>query len=57
MKAVLEKLNEIDFGEIGLKIYSTRKQDYLYSLNSDMSIPLASSAKVAIGFCIAKWVE
>jgi hypothetical protein len=33
------------------------KQTVISSFNNEISVPLASSAKVAIGFCIVKWVE
>ncbi|MBY0121617.1 serine hydrolase [Bacillus sp. S/N-304-OC-R1] len=57
MQKVLEKIREIESGEVGIIIYSVSKQDILGSLNEELSVPLASSAKVAIAFCIAKLVE
>ena len=57
MNKVIEKLKEIESGVIGITIYSSEKQTIVTAFNSDISVPLASAAKVAIGFCIAKWVE
>jgi beta-lactamase class A len=57
MQSVVEKLKEIETGEVGIIVYSQMKQEYVASLNPEMSVPLASAAKVALGFCIAKWVE
>jgi hypothetical protein len=54
---VIEKLEEIDVGEVGITIYSTKEKGQKTSLNSELKIPLASAAKVAIAFCVAKWVE
>lgn len=57
MEKVLEKLKELESGEVGIIIYSQVKQDILLSLNKGLVIPLASAAKVAIAFCVAKLVE
>ena len=57
MEKVLEKLKEIASGELGIIIFSQVKQDIVLSLNKDLTVPLASAAKVAIAFCIAKLVE
>ena len=57
MEKVLEKIEEIKSGEVGIIIYSQVKQDILLSLNADLLLPLASAAKVAIAFCIAKLIE
>lgn len=57
MEKVLEKIKEIESGEVGIIIYSPISQDVLLSLNKGLLIPLASAAKVAIAFCIAKLVE
>lgn len=56
MQKVIEKLKEIETGEVGIIIYSN-EQDIVWSLNKELLVPLASSAKVAIAFCIAKFVE
>ena len=57
MEKVLEKIEEIKSGEVGIIIYSQVKQEILLSLNADLLLPLASAAKVAIAFCIAKLIE
>ncbi|WP_391115949.1 serine hydrolase [Psychrobacillus sp. L3] len=57
MQKVLEKLIEIESGELGIIIYSHLKQDIVLALNKSLSVPLASAAKVAIAFYIAKLVE
>ena len=54
MKKVHEKLKELESGEVGIIIYSQLKHDIVLSLNKGLSVPLASAAKVAIAFCIAK---
>ncbi|KQL33636.1 serine hydrolase [Psychrobacillus sp. FJAT-21963] len=57
MEKVLEKIKELESGEVGIIIYSQVKQEILLSLNKELLLPLASAAKVAIAFCIAKLVE
>lgn len=57
MKQVLDKIKELESGDVGIIIYSHSKQDILLSLNKGLLVPLASAAKVAIAFCIAKLVE
>ncbi|QED46471.1 serine hydrolase [Cytobacillus dafuensis] len=57
MQKVLGKLKEIESGELGIIIYSPLKRDIVCSLNNELSVPLASAAKVVIAFCIAKFVE
>lgn len=57
MQKVIEKLKEIESTDIGLSIYSSIEQRIVASFNSDLTVPLASAAKVAIGFCIVKCVE
>ncbi|MEH7380964.1 serine hydrolase [Bacillus sp. JJ1533] len=57
MLNILEKLNEIESGEVGMIIYSQVKQDIVFSHNERLVVPLASSAKVAIAFCVTKIVE
>ncbi|SES07033.1 serine hydrolase [Psychrobacillus sp. OK032] len=57
MENVLEKIKELESGEVGIIIYSQVKQDILLSLNKGLLVPLASAAKVAIAFCIARLVE
>jgi len=57
MQKVIEKLKEIESNDVGLIIYSSMEQKVVASLSCEITVPLASAAKVAIGFCIAKWVE
>ncbi|MCH1626449.1 serine hydrolase [Ferdinandcohnia quinoae] len=57
MEKVIEKVKEIDIGDLGIIIYSQKQQRIISSLNSNLVVPLASAAKVAIGYCIAKWIE
>lgn len=57
MESVIEKLKEIKTGEVGISIYSELTREMICSWNSERIVPLASAAKVGIGFCIAKWVE
>lgn len=57
MNQVLNKLNEIQQGLIGIKVYCTKSNDFLNSINPEMTIPLASAAKIAIGYCVAVRVE
>ncbi|MBD3843041.1 MAG: serine hydrolase [Campylobacterales bacterium] len=57
MNKVIDKLKEIDTGEVGIEIYTSKGQRKNISFNSELIVPLASAAKVAIGFCVAKWVD
>jgi Beta-lactamase enzyme family len=54
---IIDKLKEIDTGQAGILIYSTKDQKMKTSWNAELPVPLASAAKVAIGFCMAKWAE
>ncbi|MFD1737818.1 serine hydrolase [Bacillus salitolerans] len=57
MKNVIGKLSEIKNGEVGMIIFSDLKQEIIMSVNEELTVPLASAAKVAIAFCVAKIVE
>ncbi|MCM3617651.1 class A beta-lactamase-related serine hydrolase [Sutcliffiella horikoshii] len=57
MNKVIDKLIEIDIGEIGIILFSSKERRYDIALNSELTVPLASAAKVAIAFCVAKWIE
>lgn len=57
MEKVLNKIKELEAGEVGIIIYSSASKDILLSLNKGLLVPLASAAKVAIAFCIAKLVD
>lgn len=57
MDKIINKLGEIEKGEVGIIIYSPYKKSIICSVNEDLFIPLASAAKVAIAYGIAKFVE
>lgn len=57
MEHILEKLQEIKQGEVGAILYSPLQDKNILSLNTDLMVPLASAAKVAVAFCIVKLVE
>lgn len=57
MEKVLDKLKQLETGEIGVIVYSQNKHEILLSLNEKLVVPLASAAKVAIAFCVVKMVE
>lgn len=57
MQKIIEKLKEIERGEAGMIVYSPFHQEKLVFINEGLIVPLASAAKVAIAFCIAKLVE
>ena len=57
MKQIVHKIKEIESPDVSIHIYSIKDRKLIESLNSEMTIPLASSAKLVIAFCVAKWVE
>ena len=57
MKQIVQKIKEIDSPDVSILIYSIKDRKLIESLNSEMTIPLASAAKIVIAFCVAKWVE
>jgi Beta-lactamase enzyme family len=57
LNIIIDKLKEIETGQAGILIYSTKEQKMKASWNADLTVPLASAAKVAIGFCLAKSAE
>lgn len=57
MEKVLKKIQEIENGRISIIAFSTKEERFLDSLNCDLTVPLASAAKVAVGFAVAKYVE
>ncbi|NMH68315.1 serine hydrolase [Bacillus sp. RO3] len=57
MNKVIDKLEEIEDGDVGITIYSTKEMRHTHSSNSELIVPLASAAKVAIAYSVAKWVE
>jgi hypothetical protein len=57
MKNAMEKLKEIECGEVGLLVYLPACHDKLVAINEGLPVPLASAAKVAIAFWVTKLVE
>lgn len=57
MKCIQDKLSEIKNGEVGVIVFSDYKEEIILSANEDLLVPLASAAKVGIGYCIAKLIE
>ncbi|MDM5155186.1 hypothetical protein QUF88_15620 [Bacillus sp. DX1.1] len=57
MDALIQKIKEIESGQVGIVVYSPKNKSIVASHNSELSVPLASAAKVAIGFALAKWSQ
>ncbi|MBJ8105425.1 MULTISPECIES: serine hydrolase [Bacillus cereus group] len=57
METVIQKMKEIQAGHVGVTIYSTKNERIVASYNSEIYIPLASAAKVVIGFVAAQMVK
>ncbi|CAM4346472.1 serine hydrolase [Bacillus albus] len=57
MQTVIEKIKEIQSGQVGLVVYSTKYDNIIAYYNNDLYIPLASAAKVAIGFAVAIMIK
>ncbi|MED0989671.1 serine hydrolase [Bacillus nitratireducens] len=57
MQDVIGKIKEIQSGQVGVIVYSTKYENIIASYNNELYVPLASAAKVAIGFAIAKMVK
>lgn len=57
METVIQKMKEIQSDHVGIAIYSTKSNRIVASYNSALNIPLASAAKVVIGFVVAKMVK
>ncbi|MED1510905.1 serine hydrolase [Bacillus proteolyticus] len=57
METVIRKMKEIQAGHVGVTIYSTKNERIVASYNSEIYIPLASAAKVVIGFVAAQMVK
>ncbi|MEX0137087.1 serine hydrolase [Bacillus nitratireducens] len=57
MQDVIGKIKEIQSGQVGVIVYSTKYENIIASYNNELYVPLASAAKVAIGFAIAKMVN
>ncbi|WP_166703769.1 serine hydrolase [Bacillus albus] len=57
MQTVIEKIKEIQSGQVGVIVYSTKYENIIASYNNELHVPLASAAKVAIGFAVANMVK
>ncbi|PGK38535.1 hypothetical protein CN907_14570 [Bacillus anthracis] len=57
METVIQKMKEIQSDHVGIVIYSTKSNRIVASYNSELNIPLASAAKVVIGFVVAQMVK
>ncbi|MED1864448.1 serine hydrolase [Fictibacillus nanhaiensis] len=57
MERVVTSLKTVESDQVGIIIYSTKLQEVVCSFNSNLIVPLASAAKVVIGYCVTKWVE
>ncbi len=57
MNHIVEKLKEIKTGESGILIYSSLNKQIECSYQKDLSVPLASAAKVVLGYWVARQVE
>ncbi|MET3728376.1 beta-lactamase class A [Fictibacillus halophilus] len=57
MQRVLTTLKTVESSQVGIIIYSTKQKEVVCSFNPDLIVPLASAAKVILGYCITKWVE
>ncbi|MBC6973280.1 serine hydrolase [Bacillus sp. Xin] len=57
MEEVIKKIKEIKSGQVGIVVYSAESQNIVALYNDDIVVPLASAAKIAIGFAVAKMIE
>ncbi|TXR60869.1 hypothetical protein DM800_23590 [Bacillus sp. AY18-3] len=57
MQTVIERMKEIQSGQVGVIVSSTKFEDIIASYNNELYVPLASAAKVAIGFAVANMVK
>ncbi|MHC2834026.1 beta-lactamase class A [Bacillus sp. F9_6S_D1_P_5] len=57
MQTVIEKIKEIQSGQVGVIVYSTKYENIIASYNNELHVSLASAAKVAIGFTVANMVK
>ncbi|PEX00640.1 hypothetical protein CN446_00875 [Bacillus cereus] len=57
MQDVIGKIKEIQSGQVGVIVYSIKYENIIASYNNELYVPLASAAKVAIGFAVAKMVK
>ncbi|TCW57974.1 beta-lactamase family protein [Bacillus thuringiensis] len=57
MQTIIEKMKEMQSGQLGVIVYSTKYDNIIASYNNELYVPLASAAKVAIGFAVANRVK
>ncbi|MDM5317114.1 serine hydrolase [Fictibacillus sp. b24] len=57
MQKVVDTLKTVKTDQVGIIIYSTKKQKIVASLNPELIVSLASAAKLLVGYCVARWVE
>ncbi|CAM4250170.1 hypothetical protein CN575_05525 [Bacillus wiedmannii] len=57
MQTVIKRMKDIQSGQVGVIVSSTKYEDIIASYNNELYVPLASAAKVAIGFAVANMVK
>ncbi|CGG67456.1 Uncharacterised protein [Streptococcus pneumoniae] len=57
METVINKIKEVQSNYVGMAIYSTKNNRIVASYNSELNIPLASAAKLVIGFVVTQMVK
>ncbi|WLD93382.1 serine hydrolase [Alkalihalobacillus sp. AL-G] len=57
MNKIIEKMKEIRPGQAGVIVFDTETKQVINSYKPELIVPLASAAKIGVGYCVAKWVE
>ncbi|TKI07355.1 serine hydrolase, partial [Bacillus wiedmannii] len=57
MQTVIKRMKDIQSGQVGVIVSSTKYEDIIAFYNNELYVPLASAAKVAIGFAVANMVK
>lgn len=57
METVINKIKEVQSNYVGMAIYSTKNNRIVASYNNELNIPLASAAKLVIGFVVTQMVK
>ncbi|MBU5218465.1 class A beta-lactamase-related serine hydrolase [Bacillus albus] len=57
MQIVIKRMKEIQSGQVGVIVSSTKSEDIIAYYNNELYVPLASAAKVAIGFAVAIMIK
>ncbi|AYF06878.1 MULTISPECIES: serine hydrolase [Bacillus] len=57
MQTIIEKMKEMQSGQLGVIVYSTKYDNIIASYNNELYVPLASAAKLAIGFAVANMIK